>query len=142
MKRALIAIMAAALALAFSAHAYAAENGGCAAKAADHKIRCESCGNAGELVSSGKAGAVLCTSCYNYKGGKDHCIKCGTWLGGQKGGRAILCSSCYNYKGGKDHCLKCGTWTSSNTCSSYLCKSCYDYKGGKNHCIRCGAWTP
>ena len=110
MKRALIAIMAAALALAFAAHAYAAENVGEAAKAAEHKIRCESCGNAGELVSSGKAGAVLCTSCYNYKGGKDHCIKCGTWTSSNTCS-SYLCRSCYDYKGGKDHCIRCGAWT-------------------------------
>lgn len=109
----------------------------------ENRCSCKAChSERASEIAANKASVTMCRNCYNYKGGKDHCLKCGQWVSSGNGAMAVMCNSCYTFKGGKDHCIKCGDWVSSNKASAIICKNCYTFKGGKDHCAKCGEWVP
>lgn len=140
MKKTIFAIfMFLLMGIIFTDNSYACECSDNCTKKFDSKI-CQI--NKGDEIASKKAAAVLCGNCYKFKGGKDHCLKCGEWFSSGNGAMAVMCNNCYTFKGGKDHCMKCGEWTASNKATALICKNCYKFKGGKDHCIKCGEWVP
>ena len=142
MKKAIFAFIITSLMLVLSAQAFACEHALAAGIAGpDRAISSSAPGEDNLVASKDRKKAVLCSNCHTFKGGKEHCVKCGKWFA-KKGGRAVLCSNCYDFKGGKDHCAKCGKWIGSKKYKAYLCDNCYNFKGGKDHCAKCGKWVP
>ena len=110
MKKAIFAFIITSLMLVLSAQAFACEHALAAGIAGpDRAISSPAPGEDNLVASKDRKKAVLCSNCHTFKGGKEHCVKCGKWFAKQ-GGRAVLCSNCYDFKGGKDHCAKCGKW--------------------------------